>query len=342
MKRFLKKSIPPFLFDDLRKCYLFFRRKKTQFVFRKMYRNDMYRYLKYSRTYGVDNPTKLIGSIILQYHVIEKGLTMPETKLGFGKEKVISLCKDCLKFISKYGQEDEQVIHAIQVIREYENYHRVNNFVIDEEISLSIMKIKNSLKGEVEMSSQLKTSKTDYFKNVDSSFHDFSNSRSTIRDFSNEEISISRIEKSLELARNTPSACNRQCWRTYVYTEKQTITRLLEAQGGNRGFGHLTNKLILITGELGLFCNTNERNQVFIDGGMYAMNLLYALHSYEIGACILNCSFDFDKEQEIKKFSGVAESQVLIAMIACGIPPDYFKIANSPRYNLEITNRFIY
>jgi len=97
----------------------------------------------------------------------------------------------------------------------------------------------------------------------------------------------------------------------------------------------------MLTGELGVFGYSNERNQVFIDCGMYAMNLLYALHYNEIAACIMNCSFDYDKEQEIKNISQIGESEVLIAMVSCGIAPTEFKIATSPRYSLIKTNKLI-
>jgi hypothetical protein len=50
----------------------------------------------------------------------------------------------------------------------------------------------------------------------------------------------------------------------------------LKLQGGIRGFGHLTNKLIVITSDTAVFLMMKD--QAFIDGGMYAMNVLYGLH----------------------------------------------------------------
>jgi nitroreductase len=273
--------------------------------------------------------------------VIEKGLTMPESRMGFGRERIISLCRECLNFTEKYGQNDQQINHAIGVVFEYEEYHQSKNFKLDEDVIAAIIRLRKSLKKEIERSSQIRTTRKEYFKNVKSSFKEFSNSRASVRNFNEEDVPLVKIHNALELARNTPSACNRQSWRTYVYTDKTKIAEILEAQGGNRGFGHLANKLIIIAGELGVFCYINERFQVYIDGGIYAMNLLYALHANEIGACIMNCSFDYEKEQEIKRLSGIKESEVLIVMIACGIPPEEFKIAVSPRYTLDKTNTVI-
>lgn len=298
----------------------------------------MKRYLSFSRTFDSESVDKMIGSIILQYHVIEKGLTMPESTPGFGRERVISLCNDCIKCLKKHGQDDEQLNHAIGVILEYEDYHKSRGFILDNSITKSITSLRESLQWEVRKSIQKEITREEYFSKLQLPFHAFSNSRSSVRNYSDENVPISRILDALNLACNAPSACNRQSWRTYVFSDKTMIIRLLEMQGGARGFGHLANKLILVTGELGLFCNSNERNQVYIDGGIYSMNLLYAIHSSEIAACILNCSFTPAKEKEIKEYGKIRKSEVLISMIVCGIPPDNFKIASSPRYRIVKTN----
>ena len=341
MKKIAKKILPIYLIRVLKNTFLFFHRNKIKQNFRRMYNYDLLRYMKFSRTFGNNSAVKMIGAITVQYHVIEKGLTMPETRLGFGQERIIGLCKSCMEYISRYGQDDEQLNHALGVILEYNEYHDKKSFILDNEVIETIKQLRNLGNEEFEKTSQNRISKNEYFKNVKSSFFEFSNSRSSVRDYSTEDLPMVKIQDSLELARNTPSACNRQAWRTYVYDDKKLITKILEEQGGNRGFGHLANKLIVITGELGVFSSTNERNQVFIDGGMYAMNLLYALQYNEIAACILNCSFDNKKEQKLKQMCGVKESEVLIAMVTCGIAPDEFKIAISLRYPIEKTNTFI-
>jgi len=103
----------------------------------------------------------------------------------------------------------------------------------------------------------------------------------------------------------------------------------------------LTNKLIIVASELGVFTGQEERNQAYIDGGIYLMNLVYSLHYNKIGACILNCSNSIEKDIELRKLSMIKESEVFIAMVACGIPPETFKIATSTRYSLDKTNVII-
>ena len=203
----------------------------------------------------------------------------------------------------------------------------------------SIQKIK-CINNNITPSKQHDFTRNDYFKNSNDSFDVFSKSRSSVRNFGETDIPIEKISMALDLARNTPSACNRQSWRTHIFSKKEIINEILSVQGGNRGFGHLANKIIVITGELGVFGHAFERNQVFVDGGMYAMNLLYALHHNKIAACILNCSTTHNKDKKLRKLCQIADSEVFIAIIACGIPPDTFRVASSPRYALDILTKF--
>lgn len=299
------------------------------------YKNDLKRYSKYSDTYKSNSSPKLIGRIIRECHVIEKGLTMPDPRLGFGRELLISLSKNCIIYFKKYGN-NEQLSHALGVILEYELFHKQHSFELDKELLIYINEIRKNYK--VTPSEQRSMTKNNYFKNTDQNFIKFAQSRSSIRNYSPENISVEKIILALDLARNTPSACNRQCWRTYLFSNKEKMNEILKLQGGNRGFGHLANKIIVITSEIGAFTSAGERNAAFIDGGMYAMNLLYGLHFYKIAACILNCSFNVQKDSEMRMICSIKESEVFIAMILCGIPPDRFKIAASLRYPVDRTN----
>lgn len=287
-----------------------------------------------------DSEAKLLANIIRNYHVIEKGLTMPERRLGFGKERLENLIFDCQKYIKQYNSSDQQLQHAIDVVDEYKRLHEMGHYQLPSNL---IILIDNLITYRIkyEIHNQIEISKDEYFLNVKNSFDKFSNSRSSVRNYSIEELSLDRILSALSLANNYPSACNRQTVRTYVYTDKEIISSILKVQGGNRGFGHLAQKLIVMTADLGVFISAAERNQAYVDGGIYAMNLLYSLHFNQIAACILNCSHAPEKDIEMRKLCGVKTSEVFIAMVSCGNPPEVFQIAKSKRHNLEKVNKVI-
>ncbi|TXH20807.1 MAG: nitroreductase family protein [Chitinophagaceae bacterium] len=339
LKKIIKTALPKSIYEPIKVQWQYFKFRKGLIL---SYRYDYNRYLVNSDTPKQKSKTNLLSLIIRQYHVIEKGLTMPETKLGFGKGILADLILNSIEYIKCYDKSDIQIKQALSVIKEYTEFHINKRFQLDTELLNQIAYVEDLFyddnKAENINCYQKILTKESYFSKVNSSFSEFAKSRLSIRNYTDEDISIENMTNALKLAQTTPSACNRQTWRTYLISNKKDINDILTVQGGNRGFGHLANKLIVVTADTSFFCGSSERNQVFVDGGIYAMNLLYSLHFFKIAACILNCSNTIEKDRKLRELCKIKESEVFIAMISCGIPPENFKAAASPRYNLENTN----
>lgn len=299
---------------------------------------DIKRFTLHSNTfYKFDNLSKIRGHLTILYHIVEKGLTMPETRLGFGTKIILELTDLCkLYLINGYDTKDQTFVHSIQVLNEYLMFHDLNNFKLDTTIVNEIKSI--SLTSRVETSSsQYCFSKDEFFKYHQSSFFDFCKSRHSSRNFSKEDIPLEIIYRCVEQANLSPSACNRQPTRVNIIKNKKKILQALELQHGNRGFGHLANILLVITSDISLF-QDEERNEPFLNAGLFCMTLVYSLHFHKIGTCLLN--WDVNSTDDIKQRSllKIPDNEQIIVLIACGYLPDEFKIAISPRLNVsEIT-----
>ena len=318
MKKFIKKYLPFGLYIGVLLAYF------------KAYIN----FVKYSSVVNDNGDTKLISKIIADYHVVEKGLTMSKTRLGFGKERVLQLIKYCETYVSKYGNEDIQLIHAINVITEYRVFHAKQGFILDKELLDCIYKAE-ALLTRATASQQKYFTRDQYYKNIDERFELFSKSRLSVRNYSDKEIPLDEIKKAVDLAKHCPSSCNRQPIRTNVYSDKTLIKQILEIQGGNRGFGHLADKLIILTSDLSYWHCVYERTGPYVDGGIFAMNLLLSLHSKKIATCPLNCNLSPSKEKALRKICNIPDNEVFVVMMSCGYTPEEFKIPYSKRYDVN-------
>src|SRR5699024_7322570 len=161
-------------------------------------------------------------------------------------------------------------------------------------------------------------------KDIDQSlidFEQFTYTRYSIRQYTNEQVSDKFIRKAVEIAQKTPSVCNRQSAKVYSFKDKKDKEKILKHQNGNAGFGSTASHILIVTMDLRDFRGVIERNQSYIDGGMYAMSLIYALHSLGLGTCPLNLSITNNIEDKIKKTTGISDSEVLIMMIEVGHIP---------------------
>lgn len=329
IRRILRTYLPGF--------YDYLRAYSAMKLLKKGYSYDIKRYFDYSDYFYNDSEQRCMMRIIHRYHPIEKGLCMPEMRLGFGRENISELIKDCKKYKENYLQSAYSINsagyqhykHAISTLLEYEEVHLSANHALDESLLKDIHFLADDLENQT-ICKQIEMTKEQYFEGIDASFHKLAASRYSLRNFSG-KVKNEDIIKAVEIAQNSPSACNRQPTRVHIIEDEKLKNKVLEIQGGNRGFGSLADKVLIVTVELVGYRDLTERNNLFVDGGLYAMSLLYALHSNKIGTCALNWCCTVEQDTLLRKIVRLPDSQTVIMMIACGGVPEKFRLAYSKK-----------
>ena len=163
----------------------------------------------------------------------------------------------------------------------------------------------------------------------------FLSSRFSCRMFSPEPIENDRIEEVVLTAQMAPSQCNRQSTRLHFYQNRDKIKELLELQAGASGFSQDIGNLFVVTSKVTAWGGPRERNQLYVDGGLYSMMLMLSLHAKGIACCPLNLAILNRVETRLKKIGNIPSDERLIMMIAIGkyLSPE-IKVARSPRLNL--------
>lgn len=326
MKNLAKKILPSFLFTALR-SFIRYVRLLNNYIY------DCNVYFKGSMNKTNFQREKLISLIIMDTHVIEKGLTMTNMRYNFGIPRVKQLVKNIDYFIKNYNKNEIQILHAVEVLNEYVNIHITNSVSIENDITIPVKEISNFLNiNSTSIQKKLTNFNLD-FKNQN--FEQFCKNRFTLRKFGSSRISIEDISKAIDLAKTSPSACNRQSVRVHCFSSKEKIKQILEVQAGARGFGENCDKLLIVTFDSKSYFEEKERNLGYVDGGIFAMNLLYSLQYYKIGNCILNASNDIRKDKKIRSIINIAFSEIIVCYVACGAIPSDAKIAYSKRYEVE-------
>lgn len=286
-----------------------------------------------------DDIEKMQYTLLRENHVIEKGMSMRNPRKGFGQEKVNSLLDRLQKYLELYGDVDKEFMrYPLSTINNYIIYTEKCGTPIP-----NIIKKYDKLKKDaniVEISCNagiIEMTKEEILSNCNKDFESLLYSRHSLRYFSMEPIEYETIIKALQLAQRTPSACNRQGWKTHVYQGERSID-LIKWQGGGRGFEDECRNTILVTANLKAFL-FYEVHQAYVDGGLYAMNLINALHSLGLGCIPLSCGFEYSKLQKLERF-GIPENEVPIVIIAFGKLQDKFSVAVSTRKGICETNTF--
>ena len=285
--------------------------------------------------YSNDSESKesQLAGLMIMSHVLEKGITMPDRRLGFGYSRVRGIITQCNECIDRYGSQSIEVQSTLNDLYEYLQIHYASNFQLPEDIIVGIKKLIEYKKTDISSLSSVFT-RTEYFKSV-SDFEQFAYQRHSVRNYADKEVEMEVIYKVLRLAQTVPSACNRQSIRVKVIADKEKKEAVLGLQNGNRGFGHLADKLLLITSEQGAWSYYETRTSSYLDAGIYTMNLLYALHYYQLCACTLNCYLNINKMNKLRSILGIPQSELPIVFVSIGWATNQFMIAKSQRLGVE-------
>ena len=76
------------------------------------FRYDRAQFMANAGALHLDRKAAARAEIVMGYHVLEKGLTMPRRRLGFGKGAVVHLVNLISSFEKRFGGDDPQVRHA--------------------------------------------------------------------------------------------------------------------------------------------------------------------------------------------------------------------------------------
>ena len=287
-----------------------------------------YLYYDYKHLFKLrKNKQVKISDIIRQYHRVEKSLT----KVPYNPKRCHRAAYALLNFLEKYQienkEKDVQFYVGLNVLRQFFN----NNKEIDSKAQDRLNKFIDI---DFEVNAGVEVTPKSYFlENSLKSFDNLAISRKSIRYFSDEKVDLVLVEKALEIAKKTPSVCNRQGWHTWIITESKIISLFREIHNGFASENQKLTTFLVMTFDKNAFDYPMERNQGFTDVGLYSMSVMYSLTHVGLASCPLNSNLLLGDKKKLRKAIGIPDNFTIVMFIAVG---NYLEENISPisyRYN---------
>lgn len=313
------------------------RARRTVLLLRN-YLYDFRRVATYSAAVrDIPSRENLRALITMDYHRIEKGLSLRDMRERFGADVLRRLERDIVAYERLYGR-DETTAVALRALDQYCHVHEQRSCDVGEVRSM-LDRIHAAAPGGAPVGCQaggtIELERSQLLASIPERAGDLITTRHSVRDFDDRPVELDSIRTAVAAAMRSPSVCNRQSWRVHVYREPAMRERVLALQNGNAGFRHRVDTALVVTSPVHAFVTAGERNQCWIDGGMFSMSLILALHAQGLGACCLNWSVERERDQELHRAAGIPLDEAVIMMIAVGHLPERFLVAQSPRRPLE-------
>lgn len=165
--------------------------------------------------------------------------------------------------------------------------------------------------------------------------------RQSCRDFNGEKVTKEEIDKILEIAKLTPSACNSQPWKVYVALSSEKVKEvapILQDRGRNKFTDNATCFIAIAEKPRPLKPEISHRIAIdhFMkyDIGEYVAYLTLAAEEIGLKTCIIG----WIKHDELKEVLGIPEDEVCNIVIAIG--KSNCEIREKKRLSIDETVKF--
>lgn len=278
---------------------------------------------------------QVVSRIMYNVHALEKGLARgKDARLGFGR-KALSDLNDALVVFTMKGYDRAAFAYAqgVSVIRRYQELHEKQQFdvgFLTEIIDAEFLKSD----ADVGVAGTKIIRRADKERNTEKNFFQLAQGRSSVREFTGQPIDTNKLMNALRNAEKTPSVCNRQGWRVYWVENKELAAKVLKHQ---RGFGYaqMPEVLLTITVSNNTFLSPVERNEAFVDGGLFSMSVLYGLEHVGLAAVPLNAMMYYKDQLAVRELLDIDDSEMITMFIAVGEFLDESVVPTSDRKPAE-------
>ena len=291
-------------------------------------------------TLGVDQLTdgNLMALLLKYQHQIEKGLALPHTKLGFGVGSgllaKLHTYSDALLSRSGLRPHAQFLFEGIgAAVSQYISFHESRNATVPGQATdvLALLD-RRGARHTPGQGGAYTVPRDAVLAAAAGDFAQLVTQRHSVRDYDLQRpipdaVLVDAVRLALE---GTPSVCNRQASRVLAIKDPALQQAVLQLQGGSRGHGR-PGLLLAVLSDLQIFREPRERNQAYVDGGLFAMSLMYALTHKGLATCPLNFAATAKRDREVRKLLKVPEDFVIICFIAVGHFMDPVVWTVSPR-----------
>jgi nitroreductase len=265
-----------------------------------------------------DGYEQVVSRIMYNVHALEKGLARnQERRLGFGVKALANLNDTLVVYRMKdYDRSGFAYVQGLSVIQRYKELHAEEHFdvsFLDEIIDPAFL----DPDGVYSAAGTKTVRRADKLGNSEKGFFELAQGRSSVREFSGAPIDTDKVMNALRNAEKTPSVCNRQGWKVYWVEDPDLAGEVLKHQ---RGFGYprMPEVLLTITVSNNSYLSPVERNQAFVDGGLFSMSVLYGLEYEGLAAVPLNAMMYYRAQKAVRELLDIDDSEMIAMFIAVG------------------------
>ena len=272
--------------------------------------------------------------MIRNIHRIEKGLSIPDKKQkNTFAEKYINEVVTDVSFLWNTNVDNKQLRWAIDVLADY--FDTVDQTEIIRESEEEFNSFLNEISYTPEnrtpfLRSEINDSPVDY-----EDLRTLAINRTSTRRFQQKNVPRELVDKSLEVALQSPSACNRQAYEFRIYDSPEMIDKITDLSIGASGYKDNIPMLAVIVGKQRAYFDERDKHVIYIDASHAAMSFQLSLETQGLASCCINWPAIPRNQRKIREVMDLTDDEQVVMLMAIGYPDPNKKVPYSEKKNLE-------
>ena len=270
-------------------------------------------------------------------HRIEKGLIMQPRREVFALD-YIGATVDSYEASLKGSVDRDEVSWAHDVLAAYfaaTGDHPVIKAARDKFVSLerptgSLHTLRIADAERVPFLADANTASVDY-----PAMRQLAMKRRSVRWYQNRPVPREIIDNAVEVAVQSPSACNRQPFRFLIFDDAVSVAKASRLPMGVAGFDHNFPAIVAVVGRLRAYPHVRDRHVIYIDGALAAMSFMFALETQGVSSCSINWPDIPERELAAAKLLNLDPDERIVMFISLGYAAGDGLVPYSQKLSLE-------
>lgn len=249
-------------------------------------------------------------------HRLEKGIIMRPRRLGFGESYLAGILRSIAKLESAGELPLGDRNWAFDVLAEYFKI----NLAVTAPWLLEQRAVFEALASDYAAGPQFPYARraSPAVEIEYDQLATLATSRRSVRWFQDKPVDPRTIDRALEIALQSPSACNRQSFRFHVIHGLEQTEKVLNTAAGTKGFSHQVPSVAVVIGRLDGYEFAFDRHAIYVDAGLASMSFLFGLEVQGLSSCCINWPDKADQYRSLGKLINLDKEEQVIMLIAIG------------------------
>lgn len=253
-------------------------------------------------------------------HRLEKGLIMRPLRVPFGKDYVLETAQAFASLAANPAPDGkEDVRWGADVLRAYFKAMGPQHGAIE-----AARRVFEQAMSEAHSELQVCAGQVPYPRGDAPAPLDYDRFRAlcqrrrSVRWYRHAPVPREAVDRALEAALQSPSACNRQSFVFRCFDEPEMVRTIARIPAGTKGYGDSLPAIAAVIGRLRAYPEERDRHVIYVDGALASMSFMLALETMGLSSCAINWPDVGAHDDAIQRLLGLAPDERVIMLIGFG------------------------